>query len=518
MAIAFAHLYDLVGRWAAETPERTALEFGEARWTWRELDERIRRSAGALRAVGAQRGDRVAFLEKNHPACLETTFGAALCGAVNTVVNFRLSPGEVADVVNDSRAKMLFVGAELLDVVEQIRDRLETVERVVIVGGDADEYESWLADAEPIEVAAVGDPDDCCLQLYTSGTTGLPKGAMLTHRGIGAHTSAVAEEFAMTAESVSVVAMPLFHVGGICYAFVSLLAGARTLLVREPIPDAIFDLVERDRATHGFFVPALFAAFMQTPERAGEALSGMDSLVYGASPMPLPLLERCLELLPVDFHQVYGMTEMAGVISALGPQEHRDPERRDLLASAGRAIRDAEVKVVDAVTLAEVPFGEIGELWIRSPQVMAGYWGKPEETALVLEPDGWYRTGDVGYLDGDGYLFIRDRVKDMIISGGENIYAVEVERVAIEHPAVADVAVIGIPDDRWGEAVKAIVVPAEGAEVDADNLIAFCRARLAHYKCPTSVDLVDALPRNTTGKVLKRELRDPHWAGRERLV
>ncbi|MCP9486864.1 MAG: long-chain-fatty-acid--CoA ligase [Gaiellaceae bacterium MAG52_C11] len=518
MAIAFAHLYDLVGRWAAETPERTALEFGESRWTWRELDERSRRSAGALRAAGVQPGDRVAFLEKNHPACLETTFAATLCGAVNAVVNFRLSPSEIADVIDDSRATVLFVGAELVDGLEQVRDRLETVERVVIVGGDADEYESWLARAEPIEAAVLGDPDDCCLQLYTSGTTGLPKGAMLTHRGIAAHTTAVAEEFSMTAESVSVVAMPLFHVGGICYAFVSLLAGARTLLVREPIPDAIFDLAEREQATHGFFVPALFAAFMQTPERAREALSGMECLVYGASPMPLPLLERCLELLPVDFHQVYGMTEMAGVISALGPEEHRNAERRDLLVSAGRPIRDAEVKVVDAVTLEDVPLGEVGELWIRSPQVMAGYWDKPDATAQVLELDGWYRTGDVGIVDGDGYLFIQDRVKDMIISGGENIYAAEVERAAIEHPAVADVAVIGIPDDRWGEAVKAVVVPAEGAEVDADELIAFCRARLAHYKCPTSVDLVEMLPRNMTGKVLKRELRDPYWAGRERPI
>jgi acyl-CoA synthetase (AMP-forming)/AMP-acid ligase II len=513
-----ARIADIVTRWAAETPEREALQYGESRWTWSQLDQRIRHCAGALLAAGLRPGDRVAFLDKNNPACLETTLAASLVGAANAVVNFRLSADEVAYVVNDARARVLFVGAEFLPVVEPVLDKLDSVERVVVVGGDKDEYESWLAAGEPVHEPYDADADECCLQLYTSGTTGFPKGAMLTHRGLIAHTRTAAEAFRIGPDTVNVVAMPLFHVSGTSWALLGMHEGGRTIIVRDVVPDAVLDLIERERGTHAFFVPAVFQMFLALGERVQRALSGLTCLGYGGSPMPLPLLERCLAAFPVDFYQVYGMTEMSGVFSVLGPAEHRDPAHRARLVSAGRPLPGVELRVVDPATAERLPAGAGGEFWVRSTQRMAGYWGNPEATAETIREHGWLRTGDAGYQDEDGYLFIQDRVKDMIISGGENVYPAEVERVLAEHPSVAEVAVIGVPHEKWGETVKAVVVAREGATVDEAELIGFSRDRLAGYKCPTSVDVVHALPRNPTGKVLKRVLRAPYWTGRERQL
>jgi acyl-CoA synthetase (AMP-forming)/AMP-acid ligase II len=306
---------------------------------------------------------------------------------------------------------------------------------------------------------------------------------------------------------VNVVAMPLFHVGGTSWALGSMYAGGQTVIVRDVVPAAVLDLIEDQSATHAFFVPAVIQMLLADPVRARQSLGGLRVLGYGGSPMPAPLMERTLEILPTPLYSVYGMTELSGVFCALGPPEHRDPGRMALRASAGRPLPGNEVRVVDPATGQDVATGQLGEFWVRSEQAMAGYWNQPEATAATITADGWLRTGDLGYIDADGYLFIQDRVKDMIISGGENIYPAEVERVLIEHPAVADVAVIGVPDDRWGEAVQAVVVPADGTEPSPQELISFARERLAHYKCPASVRLVDALPRNASGKVLKRNLR-----------
>jgi acyl-CoA synthetase (AMP-forming)/AMP-acid ligase II len=518
MTAQLTHIADIVRRWERETPDREAVRAGDRAWTWAQWAERIRRGAAAQTAAGLRPGDRVAFLDKNHPACLETTFACSLAGTANAVVNFRLAADEVAYIVNDAQARILFVGAEFLPVVDQVRDKLSTVERVVVVGGDADEYEAWLAAADPAEPAHEARPDDCFLQLYTSGTTGFPKGAMLTHRSMAAHTLAAAPAFGYTQDSVNLAAMPMFHVSGTSWSLLSLYTGGRTIVVRDIVPDQVLDQITRERVTHAFLVPAVYGFFLQLPDVAQRDYSSLRCLGYGGSPMPLPLLRRCLEVFPVDFYQVYGMTEMSGVFSVLAPGDHRDAAHEERLSSAGRPIAGVEVKVVDPATKEELPAGQVGEFWVRSEQRMAGYWGRAEATAETLLPDGWLRTGDAGRLDDGGYLYLEDRVKDMIISGGENVYPAEVERVVAEHPAVAEVAVISVPDDKWGEAVKAVVVARPDTSLDEAELIAFSRARLAGYKCPRSVDVVDALPRNPTGKVLKRELRAPYWAGREKQL
>jgi acyl-CoA synthetase (AMP-forming)/AMP-acid ligase II len=354
--------------------------------------------------------------------------------------------------------------------------------------------------------------------MYSSGTTGRPKGVMLTHRNIAAHTVNTAHAFPYEAGDRNLVAMPLFHVGGTSYAVLGVHGGVPTSLCREPDAPSLFAALH-EGATHAFLVPAVVAGVLAAGEAAVAVFGRLKQLGYGAAPMPLPLLRRALEALPkTNFVQVYGMTELCGVVTVLGPEAHRDADHPERLASAGTVQVGTAMRVVDPATLEDVPVGHSGELWFRSDQRMLGYLGRPEATAEAITPDGWLRSGDIARLDDDGFVFIVDRLKDMIISGGENVYSPEVEQVLAEHPAVADVAVIGVPDEKWGECVKAFVAPVAGQHVDPAELIAFCRGRLAHYKCPTSVDVLDALPRNPAGKVLKRNLREPYWQGHDRNI
>ena len=508
-----ADLADLVEFWAARRPDEVAVRYGDQAWTWAQWQDRVARNAGAQLALGLRPGDRVAFLDKNHPACIETTLACARAGTANAVVNFRLAAEEIAFVVDDAQATVLFAGPEFLPVVEQIRDRIPTVRQVIEVG---EPYERLLADAEP----APARPylrGDCFLQLYTSGTTGFPKGAMLTHEGMTAHSLAVREDSDLGPDCVGMVAMPLFHVGGTSWALAALFAGSSIVVVRDIVPNLLLAEMVATGTTHSFFVPAVFAFLLQVPDAAQRDWSKLRTLVYGASPMPLPLLRRSLEVFPCGFRQVYGMTEAGGVVTALGPDEHRDPAREHLLVSAGKPIPGVEVKVVAPGTAEVTDVGEVGEVLVRTRQLMSGYWRR-DAAEQSVDADGWLHSGDAGHLDAEGYLFVSDRIKDMIISGGENIYPAEIERVLAEHPAVADVAVIGVPDERWGEVPHAIVVVAPGAAVDEETLIAYCLEHLASFKCPKSVQVMTELPRNPTGKILKRQLREPFWAGHERVL
>ncbi len=334
---------------------------------------------------------------------------------------------------------------------------------MIQVGGEDDEYEAWLAAHEPDPEIHPVDPDDCFVQLYTSGTTGFPKGALLTHRAMLAHSANVAVDFELGPDAIVQVAMPLFHVGGTSYALLAVSCGARIEMMRLPDPAAALEMVERERITHTFWVPALMAAMTQVPGVADRDYSSLRSLSYGASPMPLPVMRTCMELFPGRMHQVYGMTEACGVVSSLGPADHADPTVAHRLVSAGTPIHGVEIEIRDPATGEPVPVGEPGEVWVRTEQLMGGYWRNPDATAAAITPDGWLRSGDGGHMDADGYIYVTDRIKDMIISGGENIYPAEIERVLAEHPTVADVAVIGVPDERWGEVPKAVVVPAPGA-------------------------------------------------------
>lgn len=507
----------ILRHWAATTPHREALCAGDRSWSWTQLADRVRRLGAALHAEGVRPGDRVALLAKNDPAHVETALAAAAGGFACAVVNWRLAPDEVHFVLADAGARVLVVGAEFVSTVEQVRGELPDLQTVIVLGGDADEYEPLLAAAPQGGTDGVPQPDDCFLLLYTSGTTGFPKGAMLTHRTMAAHTLNAFGAFGFEHGSVNLVAMPLFHVGGMSWALQSLYTGGRTIVVREVVPAAILAQIEKERVTHAFFVPTVYEYLLAVPEPADHDLSSVRCFGYGGSPMPLPLMRRCLLGLGPNFYQVYGATEASGAFCVLGPADHRDPAHPERLGSVGQPLSGVELRVVDPGTESDVPTGTTGEFWIRTDQTMAGYWNRPDDTASAHCGD-WYRTGDIGHADAEGFVFITDRVKDMIVSGGENVYPAEVERVLVDHPGVAEVCLIGVPDPVYGETVKAVVVPQQDATVDAAELIGFCRERMAHYKCPRSVDVTASLPRNSTGKVLRRTLREPYWAGRDRVI
>jgi acyl-CoA synthetase (AMP-forming)/AMP-acid ligase II len=514
---------DRLNYWAEATPDAEAMTYLGRTWTWAQFHERVHRAAGGLRELGVARGDVVGFLDKNHPACVEISMAAGSIGAANAIVNWRMAGDEIDYVVNDSGAKVLFVGTELMPTIAAIRDRLPNVEKIITVtpdGAEGDEYEAFLAAATPCDDGPDVVDDDNCLVLYSSGTTGHPKGVMLTHRNMVRHTVNAHDGWAFGPGDKSMVAMPLFHVGGSSYVLFGIHDGVPSVMTREPDAGSLAGAILAG-ANCTFLVPAVLAQVLQSGPDAIKLFSALKTYTYGASPMPPPLLRAAMEAWPeTDFIQVYGLTEVSGVATHLLADEHRNaaaeghPER---LLSAGRAIPECELRIVEPGTLADLPTGEAGEVWMRTPQLMNGYLNKPEATAEVIT-DGWFRTGDIGHLDADGFLYVSDRLKDMIISGGENIYSPEVERVLSEHPAVMEVAIVGVPDEKWGESVKAFIALKEGASATEEEIIAYSRERLAHYKCPRSVDLVEALPRNPTGKVLKRELRAPYWEGRDRQV
>jgi acyl-CoA synthetase (AMP-forming)/AMP-acid ligase II len=512
-------LDDRTAHWAQTKPDAEAFIYFDRTWTWAQWNDRVRRLAGALKERGIKRGDVVAFLDKNHPACVELTLAAASQGAATAIINFRLAADELDYVINDSDAKLLIVGAELKPSIDKIRDKLTNVEHIIEVtpqGEEGDEYEAMLADASPVGRGDDVEPDDVCIIMYSSGTTGRPKGVELTQANLIAHTINSHEGIEFDEGDKNMVSMPLFHVGGSSYVQYGLHDGIPSVVTREVDGMSLAGAILKG-ANRTFLVPAVLAKVLESGEDAVKLFGALKTFAYGASPMPLPLLRKALEVWPnTDFIQAYGLTEMCGVISHLLPEAHRNPGKEERLQSAGTLVPNAEVRVVDPDTLEEVPTGEQGELWFRTPQLMKGYHNKPDATKESITEDGWFRTGDIGRVDEGGYIFVEDRLKDMIISGGENIYSIEVERVLAEHPAVADVAVIGVPDEKWGEVVKA-VVSLEG-DATAEDLIAWSRERLAAYKCPKSVDITDELPRNPTGKILKKDLRKPYWEGRDRAT
>ena len=365
-----------------------------------------------------------------------------------------------------------------------------------------------LADATPVERSDDVEPDDVAIIMYSSGTTGRPKGVSLTQANLIAHTESAFDGWELNEGDKNLVAMPLFHVGGSSYMQLGLHTGVASYMTRD-VDGAQLAGGILAGANRTFLVPAVLAKVLESGDDAVKLFAALKTYGYGASPMPLPLLRKALEAWPeTDFIQAYGLTEVGGVISLLAPEDHRNGNE-ERMGSAGRVVPGAEVRVVDPDSLEDVAPGEQGELWFRTKQLMKGYHNKPDATKEAITEDGWFRTGDIGRVDEDGYIFVEDRLKDMIITGGENVYSIEVERVIAEHPAVAEVAVIGVPDERWGESVKA-VVSLEG-EATEKEIIAFARERLAAYKCPKTVDVVKELPRNPTGKILKKDLRKPHW-------
>ena len=508
--------------WARATPDAPMLTEGSTTLTWSEVFDRAVRVSHALAREGVSAADRVAFLDRNGIEYFEVFFGCALLGAVSVAVNWRLAPAEMATIIDDAQASVVFYGTDYTAAAKEVRPMVDCVRTWVPL----DQFARWRdADtpSQPSDPGIEPGPDDVVTQLYTSGTTGLPKGAMISGQNISCILTEADQVFRIGSDTVSLVAMPLFHIGGTGWALCGMSHGGHSIILRDMDPAAALRLIEEYRITEMFVVPAVLMFVLATPELATTDVSSLRTVFYGASPISEDVLVRSMTALGCNFAQVYGLTETSGAITSLMPTDH-DPDgpRSHLLRSAGRPFDHVELRIVDTATGETLPAGEVGEIWTRSDQNMLGYWNKPEETAAALDADGWFRTGDAGWLDDEGYLFLHDRIKDMIVSGGENIYPAEVENALLAHPAVSDAAVIGVPDDRWGETVKAIVVRSADASEDEEGLaldiIAATRSRLAHYKCPTSVDFVDVLPRNPSGKVLKRELRQPYWLDRERNI
>ena len=512
-----AHLFtfdEFLRFWAADRPERLAMEGDDLRFDYAGLEDATARVASALLAMGLVKGDRVAWFGKNSATYFTLFFGAARAGVVMVPIGWRLAEPEAACIIDNAEAKLLFLGDGFEGAAAKLGTRPSLMRCFT-----ADEARKLIAESPRSEFQPSG-ADEAVLQLYTSGTTGHPKGAVLSNRNLfGLRKASMDNPPPHTLwdeDEAVLVAMPCAHIGGTGLGVMALAAGLPGVVLTEFDPPRVFDAVENRGVTRFFIVPAALALLLNHPDCAKTDFSRIKYILYGASPIPLELLRECIAMFGAQFVQNYGMTETTGTICVLPPEDH-SVEGNQRMRSAGKPLPGVEM-IIRGPDGKPLPTGEIGEICTRSSNNMLGYWKLPEATASTMDADGWIATGDVGYMDEDGYVYMYDRAKDMIITGGENVYPAEVESGIYGHPDVLEVAVIGVPDEKWGEAVKAVCVPKPGHTIDADSIISWARERLAGFKVPKSVDVIDALPRNPSGKILRRSLREPYWAGRERQV
>ncbi len=496
---------------AARHGNKPALKSASGDLSYATLDRAANRVAHGLAAAGVGPGDRVACIGRNGIGYWQLLFGAARLGATAIPVNWRLAPAEIDAILDDAAPRFIAADMDFASVLPGNAAHVLT---------DTDSFTQWrdsFSDAHP-DMAV--DPETIAVQIYTSGTTGKPKGVMLSHRALMAFRALPPEMQPAwnrwTDDDVSLIVMPQFHIGGTGFGLQTLCAGATGLIQQAFDASAVLDAIANDGLSKFFTVPSALQLVLQHPRARSVNYDRIRTIVYGASPIPLELLRAAIGMFDCAFVQQYGMTEMCGTIAVLPPEDHSiDGNAR--MRSAGKPLPGVDVAILDPDGRALPPHVS-GEIAIRAPTVMSGYWNQPDATAAVMTPDGFFRTGDAGYLDEDGYIFLQDRLKDMIVSGGENIYPAEVEAALWAHPDIAEVAVIGVPDPLWGEAVKAIVVLHDSVTPDAEAIRQWARARIGGYKVPKSVDFVASLPRNATGKVLRRELRAPYWAGHARAI
>jgi long-chain acyl-CoA synthetase len=502
-------------------PNGLATVFGGRRRNWREIGERVPRLAAGLRALGVGPGDRVAILSLNSDRYLELYLATAWAGAVIVPLNIRWSPQENEDAMRDCRAGILVVDKMFATVGATLAKSIAGLKLIYADDGDVpgmDGYEALLLRSEPMP-DAMRESADLAGIFYTGGTTGRSKGVMLSHGNLMVNAMNALGEGLWPGTSKYLHAAPMFHLANGAAMYSLLLSGGSNVIVQGFTPEGVMAAMQNERVTDVLLVPTMIQMLVDHPAIVSYDLSSLKRIAYGASPISEAVLDRATAALPhVEFTQAYGMTELSPIATVLHWKEHigsgRDKRRH---RGAGRATLGCEVRVVDPDDK-PVPNGTVGEIVVRGDNVMMGYWERPEETARAVI-DGWMHTGDGGYIDDDGFIYVVDRVKDMIISGGENVYSVEVENAVAQHPAVAQCAVIGIPDERWGELVHAVVVTKAGATVTANELIEFSKTLIAGYKCPRSVDIsANPLPLSGAGKVLKRELRKPFWESRERHV
>lgn len=504
-----AGIGDLTDHWRRAAPGRPALRHGDRSWTWAQLADRVSRAAAAQRASGLRPGDRVALLDRASPEHLVLALACLRAGTVLVPVNARLADEQARYLISDSGARLLIAGEQFGPVAAAARE-LAPVRSVIMAGA---QYEQWLAACQPPPQFPQAADDGCFLQVYTSGTTGFPKGAMFTAASATAQAAALAAAIGVSSSSVCLSGLPVFHIGSLMWGLTGLLAGGCCVITAGAGPRALLDEIETRQVTHVLVATAMLGALLDVPGVADRDLSHLQVLGYGASPVQPWLLQRCLQTLPVPLVQGYGATEACMTISLLHDAEHRDTTRPGRLASVGRPLAGVEVAIADLATGEPLGSGQPGEVRVRSAQVMTGYWAAGGTDTSAITPDGWLRTGDCGYVDDDGYLYLTGRLKDMYIHGGSNVYAAVVERVLTSHPDVAEAAVIGLPDDTWGESGLAFVIPAAGAVIDEAAVLAHCREHLAEFECPAGLAVMPEFPRNALGKVAKDELREQASGG-----
>jgi acyl-CoA synthetase (AMP-forming)/AMP-acid ligase II len=508
---------------SAICPEKCAIVFEGCRRSFAELNERVNRLGSALMKLGVEKGDRVAMLQVNTSQCVEVYFAVAKIGAIYVPLNFRAKGAELTYMLNSSESNTILIGDRYVDLVKSIKPDLETVKNFISLDDKYDDmpyYEDLIREGSPDDIyTEIGDNDTTIL-MYTAGTTGFPKGVMLSHNSFSIYVLENVSPADPISEEGNILTVPLYHVAGI-QAMMAAIYGGRTLVMeRQFEPVEWMSLVQAEKANRAMMVPTMLKQLMDNPEFKNYDLSSLKVITYGAAPMPLEVIKKAVELFPgVSFINAFGQTETASTITTLSPEDHNitgTPDEREKklkrLSSIGRPMADVEMKIMDE-NGNDVPQGEVGEIVARGPRVMSGYWKDDEKTGKTIDKDGWVHTGDMGYVDEEGYFFLAGRATDMIIRAGENISPEEVEGVVLSYPKVDDAAVIGIPDDEWGELPVAIVVVKKGENATPEEIMEHCRANLASFKRPRSVFFVSELPRNQMGKILKKQLRE-EYAGK----
>ncbi|MGI9249384.1 MAG: long-chain-fatty-acid--CoA ligase [Woeseiaceae bacterium] len=509
-------LADLAGFQAARRADSPAVIFGDRCLGFRELDERSNAVANGLANEQLEPGDRIAFLDRNSEQFFEALFGVVKVRSVFVTINFRLAPLEVEYILNDSKARVLFVATEYLPLIDKIRERLPELRKLIVLD-DADGYETWLGNQSQSRPDIIVEPTDGAVQMYTSGTTGHPKGVELSHAAMVQAAVAGLSVWPFLYEDGGAVlgTMPLFHIAAANLCIAALYAGATAVIVRDVSPQDLAEIIPEQHITLVPLPATVIHAMLRLPGVQERDFSALRTMLVAGSGIAPELVREAGETFQCGFALSYGSTETCGGMTYLGPEECT-PDAGDLLGSAGKTLGDAEIRIADEEGN-ELPRGDVGEILCRSSRLMTSYWRKPEATRDAIR-DGWFWSGDAGYLDEEGYLFVVDRIKDMVLSGGENIYPTEIEHVIHMHEDVEDVAVVGIPDEKWGEALLAFIVVKEGRQIDGAQLEGYLRDKLAGFKIPRRYEFVGEFPRNATGKVLKRELRKPYWEGKERNV
>lgn len=498
--------------------DQEILSFEDTRLTYGELSARVKRLAGGLREHGVEPGDRVAVLQTNCNQYVEAYYATATLGATFVPLNYRAKPPELEYMITAANSKVLFVGDRYVELVNELKPRLGCVEKYVSIETPQDDmahYDDVLAQGSPDVEEAEVDEEDLAILMYTSGTTSLPKGVMLTYGGFTNYVTGTVEMADGTPRGTSLLCAPLYHIAGAMNIMTALWSGRKIAVLRQFDTEDWLETVQREQVTHAFVVPTMLKQLIDHPEFSDYDLSSLQNVSYGGAPMAFPVIRKAIELFPdtTGFVNAFGQTETNSTLTVLGPDDHKlngTPEEveRNLkrLTSVGRPLPDVEVQVRDDDN-AELPANEIGEVVIRTPRVMKGYANQESATAALLDDDSWLHTRDMGYIDEDGYVYLVGRKDDIIIRGGENIAPAEIEAVLHAHPAVDEAAIIGAPDEDWGQKIVAFVALRPGQTASADDIGEFCKSRLASFKKPQEINFLDELPKNPLGKVLKKELK-----------